>query len=175
MSPEQSGRPFDVVTQAVIESQSWGKLPRVLGKDAERGHIKQAIGAADTLNEILRKAQSIRLYSSDPWAVQRLALGEESAGVQRAEIVNAAIIQLKDLVGGRTDQDVIGVLAKFESVLSLDPGQVIDDLVALLDAVHRRKRFPAEECRSRNVDPNVASTWQLRKTVFQAKPSELIA
>ena len=58
---------------------------------------------------------------------------------------------------------------------ALDKGEVVGGLVALLDALHERKRLTPKECEARNIHRHVASPSTSREAVEQAAASILEA
>ena len=74
-----------------------------------------------------------------------------------------------------TKLDVIDVCTGLQTVVSLDPGEVVRPLEAALDTVLRREGLAAEEGKAGNIYTQAAAPGKLREAIVQAAARKLEA
>ena len=167
-------RELNVIAHAQVQRKVGSHSPRVLKVNSQRLVGKTVIRIADSLNEILRNSQAIRLQSGDPRdgllqaCRQRIEnrAGEYLAGGERSKIIHAAIIHGER----RCEWDVIEVHAKLHAVLPVSDREIVGELVPLLGALNVGIRFPAEVCVTRNIHGRIRTARRIRIEVRQSPP-----
>src|SRR5271163_3334110 len=111
--------------------------------------------AAQTLDEILRYAGTVRLYRRQ----SGYTAGEsKTRSGQRTQVINAPVIHGK----GSSERQKVEVSAEFRVVSSDTPGEIVFDLIPVLCAPDVGIRLASEVGKARNIDRRIGSSWNLR-------------
>src|SRR5579872_4579979 len=167
-------REFNVVAHAQVQRKIRLYSPRVLKVDSQRLVGKTVIRIANSLNEILRNSQAIRLQSSNPWDGLLQAPGQRTenrtgnylAGSERSKVIHAAIIHRER----SREWNVIEVHAKLHAVLTVGQREIVGELVTLLGALNVGIRLAPEVCVAGNIDCRIRPARRVCIKVRQSPP-----
>src|SRR5579862_1761560 len=156
-------RKFDIVADAIVQSNSGRDAPRILPENSERLVCEAVGGAAVALYQFIGKAEPVALNgreSGKGWAksggqtVGDTKIVEAEGGrIGRAEVVKPAVVDRERSI----QRNVIEVDAELGAVPADGPGKVVGELIALLDAFDERIGLAAEESVSRDIHGDVAA------------------
>src|SRR5579871_2166242 len=161
-------RNFHIVTNAVVNCQFLGELPRVLREESDRNVVEWLIRIADALDVRRRYAKPVRLS----------AVGRRNAGAeqrQAAEVHVAAKIQFEDLCFRGTQLNQVEVSAELEIVSAPGFFQNIRELESALNAVNRGVRFTTKVSEAGNIHADLIATWKRRESEVQTAARKLEA
>src|SRR6476646_10410456 len=116
---------------------------------------------SDALDKYLRDAQTVGLHSRKIWKpIEGRAQGTAR---QLTEVIDTTEVDSEV----SRDRQMVDISAKLDVVAAFDPGEVVCDLMALLNALDKRERLTSEEGEARDVHRYVTATRGTREVIQQ--------
>src|ERR1700688_4609348 len=122
-------RNFHVITHAEIQRDPRTDTPGILPENANGNVMERVTGTAQALNKISGKPGAVGLHRGKVGKSRR---EPQSACTERADVVHAAIIHRKNGCDGK----IVDVSAKFHIMAANAPRKVVDELIAVFDALN---------------------------------------